>query len=1278
MSSSAAFSFRRFHKNAFAAIAAGAVPITLNALLFAMVFTHAASNVEAASQSQPATPAVGSVRSQTEPLPSVQVQPAKLGTDLFPSTQPQFHSFQWRQPAATSVQNGAVDQSATSPPNQLPLSPEASGIQLVTFQAESSPAAGVAEAGTVVTPAAAAAASAIDDPDATKAASATTVEAQIKKVDQSAVTDEVKAIANKHNQQAVEFLRLADEANQKAVRLKEEIDGGPALIADLRKRLSEPLEKPEVALPLDAKPADLEALRAADESRLIEANKAVETWETKAKVRAERKPQMPSIIEKTTKQLAETRDQKVVADTVDPLIEEARRTEQAAFTKLLQSQLQLYQIERSRYDALNELFPLQRDSAVRTRIQLEKRSEFWKTAILEAGKRESARQAAEAQQALQDAHPALKELAEKNADLTKQRASLQKFLADTRSDLDEIRKLSTDLQAEFQDAQAKESIVGLTTAIGLLLRNQRSHLPEEAEFRDRRREAELEMTRLQMEQMPLDDERKKLVDQADEAEQLVAAIDSPLVRDRDEIQAMAFALLTDRQKYLDDILKDYDTCTKDLAELDIRCRALIDTSTEYRNYIDARVLWVRSAKAVGLDTPIKAAKGVQDISQGVNGGRILRVAISEVTRSPVTTTLVIMLVLLLLGMQSRLRTWISVTGAVGVSRSGPGIAASLVALTLTVIIASVWPAILWGVGIRLTQLGASEFLTASGLALRTTALVFWTVEIFRQMCRVNGIAHQHLLWPVDTVRSLHVRLVALLVTGLPFVYAVKFTEQWKDGAWADSLGRLIFVAGMIVLSVNLRRIVRPNGPALRSVLLKNSTGWAYRTRYVWSSVIVFTPILLAGLTLSGFQYTAEQLLVRVEATAWLFILLVVGFTLAMRWMQVAHRRMSLAHARERRQAAVAAAASGERSNEVPATVEQSRVDFSRVSEQMFKLTRIVACVLFLVGAWGVWGEVVPALQVFDRVELWSTVTEVAEDVEIAEGKTRTMMVSRPSPVTLGSALLAIGSFGLFLVASRNLPGLLQLTVLQHLPMDDGGRHAITTLCRYALFATGMMLSAKMIGIGWSSVQWLLAALTVGLGFGLQEIFANFVSGLIILFERPVRIGDVVTIDNVSGKVSRIQIRATTITDFDRKEYIVPNKEFVTGRVLNWTLSDKTNRIVINVGVGYGHDTMLARGLLVKVAKENPVVLNDPEPIATFEGFGDSCLTLRLRCFLPSLDDRLKVITELHESIDREFRTQGLEIAFPQRDIHIRSMTALPAALPNAAEAQVVDAERKAA
>ena len=182
----------------------------------------------------------------------------------------------------------------------------------------------------------------------------------------------------------------------------------------------------------------------------------------------------------------------------------------------------------------------------------------------------------------------------------------------------------------------------------------------------------------------------------------------------------------------------------------------------------------------------------------------------------------------------------------------------------------------------------------------------------------------------------------------------------------------------------------------------------------------------------------------------------------------------------------------------------------------------------------------------------------------------------------------------------------------------------------------------------------MAALSVGIGFGLQEIVANFISGLIILFERPIRVGDLVTVADVDGAVTKIRIRATTITNWDRKEYIVPNKEFITGRIMNWTLSNPINRVVISVGIAYGSDTQKARELLLKVAREHPIVLEDPAPIAAFEGFGDNALNFVLRCYFPNFDNWVNNKTEIYMAIDKAFREAGITIAFPQRDIHFNT------------------------
>ena len=251
--------------------------------------------------------------------------------------------------------------------------------------------------------------------------------------------------------------------------------------------------------------------------------------------------------------------------------------------------------------------------------------------------------------------------------------------------------------------------------------------------------------------------------------------------------------------------------------------------------------------------------------------------------------------------------------------------------------------------------------------------------------------------------------------------------------------------------------------------------------------------------------------------------------------------------------------------------------------------------------------------------------------------------------------MAIGMLTLTFVAASNVPGLLELTVLRRLNLEPGGSFAVTTTVRYILILGGILLAFGKIGITWSKVQWIAAAVTVGIGFGLQEVIANFVAGLILLFERPIRLGDIVTIGDASGKVTRIEIRATTILQFNNRELIVPNKDLITGTLINWTLSDPILRIEVPVGIAYGSDTERAREILLQVAQDNPHVRKDPKPDVLFSAFGVSSLDFQLRAYVSTIDDMLPAKNELFFAVDQEFRKAGIEIAFPQTDIHIRSV-----------------------
>ena len=258
------------------------------------------------------------------------------------------------------------------------------------------------------------------------------------------------------------------------------------------------------------------------------------------------------------------------------------------------------------------------------------------------------------------------------------------------------------------------------------------------------------------------------------------------------------------------------------------------------------------------------------------------------------------------------------------------------------------------------------------------------------------------------------------------------------------------------------------------------------------------------------------------------------------------------------------------------------------------------------------------------------------------------------PITVGSILLAALVVGITILAWRNTPGLVDVTLLGRLGVESSTRYTISTLSQYAIAIVGVFAACILLGFTWGRAQWLVAALSVGLGFGLQEVVANFVCGILLLFERPIRVGDIVTLGETTGAVIRIRSRATTVRNWDRQEVVIPNKELITGRIVNWTLADEINRVVINVGIAYGSDTNHARELLFQIAAENPNLIDDPRPLVTFDQFGDSSLNFTLRGYLANMDERLETIHTLHTSINQRFAEEGIEIAFPQRDLHIRS------------------------
>jgi potassium efflux system protein len=311
--------------------------------------------------------------------------------------------------------------------------------------------------------------------------------------------------------------------------------------------------------------------------------------------------------------------------------------------------------------------------------------------------------------------------------------------------------------------------------------------------------------------------------------------------------------------------------------------------------------------------------------------------------------------------------------------------------------------------------------------------------------------------------------------------------------------------------------------------------------------------------------------------------------------------------------------------------DELELDLESVSEQTRHVLRLFCGLGTAVAVFNLWSRNAQVISYLDTIRVPMTVE-----------------------FTLLELVEAVLVVGVTWLVTRNLPGMLELAVLRATSMDAGTRHAITTICQYAVVAIGVVLLFNVFNLDWAKFGWIAGGLSVGIGFGMQEVVANFVCGLILLFERPIRVGDVVTVEGTTGTVTKLHMRATTITNWDRQDFVVPNKTLITGTILNWTLSAPLNRVVIPVAVAYGSDTEKARQILLDTAADHPRILDDPAPMATFEQFADSSQNLVLRAYLPNLDSRLGTITDLHTEIAKRFAAASIEIAFPQHDLHLRS------------------------
>ena len=503
----------------------------------------------------------------------------------------------------------------------------------------------------------------------------------------------------------------------------------------------------------------------------------------------------------------------------------------------------------------------------------------------------------------------------------------------------------------------------------------------------------------------------------------------------------------------------------------------------------------------------------------------------------------------------------------------------------------------------------------------------------RQIMEPNSLMQRHFSMAPSIIKQNRMLVDQIWYVSIPMLTIANMREVEPNKISGDVIGYILMLLGFLYLTffaiVTVKRMLTQYTPTM--------TFWAL------SIVGILTPLTIVIMLGLGYYYTVIQLLNRVAITLYIgFAYLIISNTLR-RELYVAEIKIL----RKIRQKVILnqdndqQAHSNTNANSFGARFESFRLEL--VNNRAFKLFNAILLTISVYFMYLQWNDLAGVLTYLDKIYLW-------QNVNVVDGKTIT------SSLSFGDILLAIVIVIVAVVLNHNLPMLIErLFMLRSGVAAKSTSYTIKLITSYVITGLGIIFAAGALGISWDNLQWLVAALSVGLGFGLQEIFANFVSGLIILFERQIRVGDIVTISNLSGTVNKIRIRATTIVSFDNKEVVIPNRQFITTALTNWSLSNTVTKIEFAIGIAYDADPNKAKDILRGIIRRCRDLNREKKPVVFIKSLDASAVTIMCEVFVNEIGKRKAVYDYLSTETLRLFKDHNIEIPFDQLDVTIRNL-----------------------
>ena len=1030
--------------------------------------------------------------------------------------------------------------------------------------------------------------------------------------------------------------RRAVEHVERLAELRDRILNIEALQASMAEQAAQ-LPASDLALPASAEEGDLTSLQAqlSQEQAEFDILKAEEERATALETPATLAQRIAGLSAELEAARAAVQTEPVGGESA--LADRIQRALAEAQVRDLEGELALLRYQLDHHEELNALAAARRQfRALESRIRTNRLAQLrdWVERARAAQSSEVRISAERAEREADQLAPDLREFAQGTADLGRELESVTQEEIATRRETTALVARTEELARERDVLRRRFEAVGSSATMGrLLLKRWVDNAYQSREGRgglaDRERVGEIISRRLDLDEDVSDPElrerlRTNLRTQVAESGQAVdeQGLDSLVASRAEVLEALA------------DAYRRLDTA---IAQLQIASAAAREEARRLSESLEQWLMWTRTAPTLSLSEVMRWPGMVVEHARAVAREIPARAAAAWTNHRP-ALMLGPALLFVLLGIRPRITRRIEELDRRVAKIRSDRFLYTLEGILWAAIRALPIPGLFLLLGFVFADEQATSSFHAMSRSLYLTAAALFYLLFLSETVRPGGLGVRHLRWSKAGCAHFR-RELRWFIPAFGALQLVSALTGILPLSFAEPVMRVYLLAIVGISAAAALRLLRTESQWSLKEAADKQPSVFIRWRVMWRGLVVFLVGALIYLFILGFGYTAVRFFELILVSQAVAVGMVYLRELSLRAVSVSERRLRFQQQVQKLTESRRPESATEEAMSDLMSIEEPAVDFSGLGEKARRLINGTVLILSVVVLAQLWMEYLPLINALDEVTL---------------PLNKTILVSGESqvvPLNLADLLTAAAIAFMVAVAAVNLPALLEIIVLQQLPMDQGARYAIVTLLQYLIVGVGIAMVCSHLGFSWSSIQWLAAAMGVGLGFGLQEIVANFISGIIILFERPVRVGDIVTMGDTTGVVSRIRIRATTVVNWDKQELLIPNKEFITGRLLNWTLSDKLNRILIPIGVAYGTDTRRALALAREIVEGHPQVLREPKPLLTFEGFGDSSLNLFVRCYLESLEFRLDTLTELHTQIHERFRQEGIEIAFPQLDVH---------------------------